>query len=142
MIVKPDEIPLIFLAEDDIDDQELLIDAFGQIHTNVKVKAVTNGRKAIDYLCNPENSMPCLIVLDYNLPEVNGSEILQRLSEDTRFSHVPKVVWSTSNSQHYRSMCLDLGAREYFVKPSDINGIEKLAKEMLHYCGLLASNPL
>ncbi|RYZ22939.1 MAG: response regulator [Chitinophagaceae bacterium] len=132
--------PFIFLAEDDIDDQELLIEALMGFVPDMRVGTAANGKKALNELLRlGEQELPCLIIVDYNLPEVNGGEILKQLSGDARFQSVPKVVWSTSNSPLYRQICMDLGARAYFVKPSDIKGIEKMAQEMLVYCNLVHS---
>lgn len=129
------DVPFIFLAEDDVDDQELLIDALSAYNDQVKVQTACNGKKAITYLENlPDSALPCLIVLDYNLPEMNGGEILQSLSNDERYQAIPKVVWSTSNSPLYRQLSLELGALAYFVKPSDTVGIKNVAKEMLGFC--------
>ena len=92
----------IFLAEDDIDDQELLVEAFAQLDKTISVKAVNNGKKALNFLENLlPGQDPCLIVLDYNLPELNGAEILERLNQFQRFESVTKIVWSTSNSPMY-----------------------------------------
>jgi len=131
--------PYIFLAEDDIDDQELLIEAMIHHADNIKIETASSGRKAMLFLENlPDHSLPCLIILDYNLPELDGAQILKALSTHKRYSQVPKVVWSTSNSHMYRQLCLDGGAHAYFVKPSDITGLKKLAKEMLSLCDQLA----
>jgi hypothetical protein len=72
----------IFLAEDDIDDQELLVEAFAQLDKTISVKALNNGKKALSFLENllPEQN-PCLIVLDYNLSELSGAEIPERLNQ-------------------------------------------------------------
>ena len=78
--------------------------------------------------------LPQLIILDYNIPEINGAEILEQLKNDSRFSTVPKIVWSTSDSHLYRQNCILFGAKEYMVKPSSIEGIRELAKKMLSYC--------
>ena len=131
--------PFVFLAEDDIDDQELLIEALAQYVPAMKVQTAANGKKAMNQLLalSPQQ-LPCLIILDYNLPEINGGEILKQLAAEERYHSVPKVVWSTSNSPLYRQICLDLGARAYFVKPSDIKGIEQMAQEMLVYCQLVS----
>ena len=125
----------IFLAEDDIDDQELIVEAFNKIDKGVNVKVVNNGKKALDFLENlsPDQS-PCLIILDYNLPQLSGAEILARLNQSKRFDDVIKVVWSTSNSPVYKQICLELGAKAYWVKPSDISGIQQLAQRMLQMC--------
>ncbi|RYY89002.1 MAG: response regulator [Chitinophagaceae bacterium] len=133
--------PFVFLAEDDVDDQELLVEALAMYVPAMKVRIASNGKKAVSELLSLSgHETPCLIILDYNLPEVNGGEILRQLSLEERYHNVPKVVWSTSNSPLYRQICLDLGARAYFVKPSDIKGIEKMAQEMLVYCDLVPSS--
>lgn len=127
--------PFIFLAEDDIDDQELLVEAFFKIDKDVSVKAVDNGKKALNFLENlsPEQN-PCLIVLDYNLPELSGAEILERLNKSELFEDIIKVVWSTSDSPVYKQICLDLGAKAYLVKPNDFSGIYELARMMMQLC--------
>ena len=129
--------PFIFLAEDDIDDQELLAEAFSQLDNRIAVKAVNNGKKALSFLQElPSNQTPCLIVLDYNLPELSGAEILERLNQTDHFKDVTKIVWSTSNSPVYEKICLDLGAKAYLVKPNDISGIHRLAQLMLQMCSV------
>ena len=125
----------IFLAEDDIDDQELLIEAFSQIDNGIAITTVNNGKKALAFLENlPKDQVPCLIILDYNLPEVSGAEILKRLNEFDQYNHVTKVVWSTSNSPVYENICMDLGAKAYLVKPNDISGINRMAQVMWEMC--------
>ena len=127
--------PFIFLAEDDIDDQELLVEAFAQLDNTISVTTVNNGKKALSFLDNlSHEENPCLIVLDYNLPELSGAEILERLNRMKRFEEVTKVVWSTSNSPVYEQLCLELGAKAYLVKPNDILGINRLAELMLQLC--------
>lgn len=130
----------IFLAEDDIDDQEFLIEAFRDLSNKVDVHVESSGEKAISYLEGLEaEAMPSLIVLDYNLPQVSGHEILQRLEQSEKFAHITKVVWSTSNSPMYEKACLESGASAYFVKPSDIAGIRTLAGLMLELCQKIIS---
>jgi CheY-like chemotaxis protein len=137
MISSQHKSNFIFLAEDDIDDQELLIEALTRIDETVEVYVVNNGKKAISYLEDlPESKHPCLIVLDYNLPELNGADILTRINAIERLNPVTKVIWSTSNSPVYEKICTDLGAKAYFVKPTDFYGIEKIARKMLNLCGL------
>lgn len=125
----------ILLAEDDIDDQEFFIDAFSGITDDIKVFAVNNGSKAIHVLNSlPIDKAPQLIILDYNLPELSGADILKMLHSKKQFNDVPKVVWSTSTSPLYEQICMDLGAKAYLVKPSTVSGIEQLAKELFSLC--------
>lgn len=129
--------PYIFLAEDDLDDQELLTDAIGHHNGTLQVHAVNNGKKAISFLeaLTPEQ-VPALIVLDYNLPEMDGAAILQALDDLKQFAHIPKVVWSTSSAARYEDTCLKLGATAYFVKPASLDGISEVVGRMLALCQL------
>ena len=125
----------ILLAEDDLDDQELLVVAFCSLNDSLDVIAVSSGKKLFSLLESlPDGKYPCLIVLDYNLPEMNGSEILARINETPRFEKVTKVIWSTSNSPLYEKVCLEQGAKAYLVKPSDLQGLKNMASLMLSMC--------
>jgi CheY-like chemotaxis protein len=134
-MISPEEIISVFLAEDDVDDQELLVEALAGFNKKIKVSIATNGKKALIELEKlSDYELPCLIILDYNLPEINGGELLKTLKGNSRYASIPKVVWSTSNSPLYKQICIANGAAAYFVKPSEISGIEDLAKEMLGFC--------
>jgi len=127
--------PYVLLIEDDVDDQELLVEAFEAHAAEVTVETATNGKKAVTHLDGLTRAeLPCLIVLDYNLPEADGAQVLEMLCSNPRYSTIPIVMWSTSNSPMYRQTCLDLGAKAFFVKPNDIKGIQELADEMLSFC--------
>lgn len=132
---KPNSLITIFLAEDDLDDQEFLKEAFLSIDTEIEILTFSNGLKFINHLSNTgDETFPSLIILDYNIPEINGAKILEQLQEDERYSRIPKIVWSTSDSEFYRRNCLCYGAHAYLVKPSSISGIQDMARKMLSYC--------
>jgi CheY-like chemotaxis protein len=125
----------IFLAEDDVDDHEFLMDAFLTIDPAIRLFSFSSGLKFIHHLSETnDGQLPCLIILDYNIPEINGAEILEQLGMHQRYAAIPKVVWSTSDSQLYRESCLANGARAYLVKPSSISGITEIARQMLEFC--------
>ncbi|RPE13096.1 response regulator [Chitinophaga lutea] len=124
----------VLLAEDDQDDQEMLAYAFREIAPQVAVISVPNGKKFMSYLESiGEGELPALIILDYNLPEVTGAEILNLLKSDRRYAHIPKIIWSTSASPVYRAICKTLGARDYIVKPSDMATYLSTARHMLTF---------
>jgi CheY-like chemotaxis protein len=130
------ETDFIFLAEDDIDDQELLIEAIKAEVPHLHVHVVNNGNKAITFLNQlPDGIIPCLIIVDFNLPEVNGPQIIHSISSSKKFDNVAKVVWSTSDSPVFKRECMDVGAKAYMVKPSTLEGMRKLAQLMLGLCG-------
>ena len=125
----------ILAADDDLEDLELIEDAFSSLEPDIALHKVTNGRAVIDYLNNKSDSdLPCLIILDYNMPELNGSEVLAKISKDKRFERIPKLVLSTSSAPIHIHECLVNGASEYYVKPNSLRELESIAKKMLSFC--------
>ncbi len=125
----------ILIGEDDIDDQEILQEVFADIDSNCELKFITNGRKLISFLeALPPQELPSLIVLDYNMPELNGEEILRKLQNSKEFKNIPKILWSTSSVSANKTKCVELGASDFLVKPSTIEKLEEIARYMLSFC--------
>ena len=125
----------ILLGEDDPDDQEMLTDVFSSIDKSFKLLFVNNGKEVVSALGKlKDEQMPCLIVLDYNMPGMNGAEILKEISGNQRYRHVPKIMWSTSGSEKFKKTCLELGAADYVLKPSNNEDLKKIANYMLSLC--------
>jgi CheY-like chemotaxis protein len=127
----------ILFGEDDIDDQELLKDSFSSVDGSFSLVFAINGDEVLTRLTNMENKdLPCLIVLDYNMPGPNGAEILRELKNNPRYKDIPKIIWSTSGSDTYKAVCLALGANDYFVKPSNVKDLAKICRQLISYCAL------
>lgn len=125
----------ILLGEDDPDDQEMLKDVFASIDNSFILCFVNNGKEVLSALKKlQDNQMPCLIVLDYNMPGLNGADILKEIGCNKRYEHIPKVVWSTSASEKFKQTCLQLGAADYIIKPFNNADLEKIARYMLSIC--------
>lgn len=125
----------ILLVEDDQDDQEFITEALLNLDNRIIIHTVPNGNKALSYLETLTNEqLPQLLILDYNLPERDGAEVLQLLMQNSRYCSISKIVWSTSNAPQYKSRSLEMGAALYMIKPSTIAGIEQMAREMLELC--------
>jgi CheY-like chemotaxis protein len=127
----------ILAADDDLEDLELIEDAFSSLEPDIALHKVTNGRAVIDYLSNrPDSDLPCLIILDYNMPELNGSQVLAKIGKEKRYADIPKLVLSTSSAPIHMHECMINGAAEYYVKPNSLKELETLAKKMLSFCKL------
>ena len=125
----------ILLGEDDADDQDMLKEVFASIDTAFVLFFVNNGKEILSALEKlKDDQMPCLIVLDYNMPGLNGADILRELSTNKRYKNIPKVVWCTSGSEKFRNVCLELGAVDYVIKPNNVVGLEEIARYMLSLC--------
>lgn len=135
IIEGPQPSKFILLGEDDIDDQEMLKEVFTSIDKSFILLFVNNGKEVISALEKlRDDQMPCLIVLDYNMPGLNGSDILKEVGQNERYKDIPKVVWSTSGSEKFKNLCMELGAADYVIKPSNSIELEKIARYMLSFC--------
>jgi CheY-like chemotaxis protein len=132
---EPTGSKLILIGEDDIDDQEFLKEIFSSIDNSFTLFFAGNGVDVLSYLNScPHDGLPCLIVLDYNMPGLTGVEILEELKKNTRCRLIPKIIWSTSGSQAYKSICLELGANDFLVKPSNVSELTEICRYMLSAC--------
>ena len=128
---------LILVGEDDLDDQEFLKEIFISIDDSFTLIFASNGPEVLSLLEKIEDShLPCLIVLDYNMPGSNGAEILKELKNNSRYDPIPKIIWSTSRSDTYKEICLEMGANEYLIKPSNVNDLVDICRYMLSTCSV------
>ena len=129
--------PTILIADDDPEDQDLLIEALLHQSPDVVVKSVWNGQEALSYLAScPDMDLPSLLLLDFKMPILNAVEVLEQLREDARYLPIPKVVWSSSNRPEYINSCLEMGAALYFIKPNDPKELSNMTGKVLSLCGL------
>jgi CheY-like chemotaxis protein len=125
----------ILLADDDTEDLQILEDAILYINPNAQVKYVLNGKEVINFLDNcSETELPCLIILDYNMPLMTGAQVLNLLGNHIRYQSIPKLVLSTSSTEAHKNQCMNNGAIGYFVKPDNIIELQTLAKKMIGFC--------
>lgn len=125
----------ILMADDDVEDIELMEEAILNIEPDATLHKFLNGQSAIEYLlATPDDALPCLIVLDYNMPEIKGSELLSIMKSGKRYDTIPKIVLSTSNAYLHQDECINNGAAEYIVKPDNMKELNSLARKLLTYC--------
>jgi len=126
---------VVFYADDDLDDLELVKDAFAQYSKNVEVLTATDGSKALSYLSNLKkyDTLPCLIILDVNMPVINGKETLLRLREIEHFQDVPVVLFTTSSQPMDKSFAKKYNAG-FITKPIDVKQMEVIADQFIEHC--------
>ena len=90
----------ILWADDDPDDLQMMRDILAKNKKDFEITDVRNGKEAISYLEQiKEEQFPCLIILDINMPVLDGKETLMLLKRNEKFSSIPVVVFTTSASE-------------------------------------------
>ena len=125
----------IVYAEDDPDDVLLVKQAFEKYNKNISVIHKTNGDDLMNYLngIKDRSSFPCLIILDINMPGVNGREALLRIRNSDVLKNIPVVLFTTSSSAKDKSFAYTWGA-EFITKPLIYSELEDLADMFINIC--------
>ena len=127
--------PLVLFAEDDQDDQEFIALAFNKIRPNPRYHIASNGQEVLQFLSEqPDNNLPCLIVLDLNMPVLDGMQTLEALKSHKKWDHIPRVILTTSDSARDKALCYSRGATAYMAKPNSMPELVKTIETMLHHC--------
>lgn len=126
----------ILLVEDNPADVLLTRMTIEESGLPQQLMTIADGESALAYL-RVTDRLPDLIVLDLNLPELDGFAMLE--GKLPHCANVPVAVLSASRSQQDRDRALNLGARAYFAKPSSLSGYTNLARELAAFCQALPS---
>ena len=122
----------ILLADDDPDDLELIQDALLLQQPGLELHSVDCGTKVLSFLSRlDDGTLPTLIILDYNMPDLTAPQILAALKSMHRYDAIVKVILSTSNAPAFIYECKQAGAFDYFVKPSDLTELSTIAWRIL-----------
>ena len=123
----------ILCVDDDSDDLQLLNETLKDTHADFEVIEAHNGRQALDLLQNLKKSgeHPSLIILDINMPVLNGKETLSIIKTDELFKSIPVVVFTTSGSDTDKNFC-NLHGVEMVTKPPSFNTFKTVVHKLLN----------
>ena len=131
MPTKPVE---ILLVEDNKGDIGLITEFFidSKIRTNLHI--AEDGEEAISFLCGKDQffgaPIPNIIILDWNLPKKDGSEVLTEIKENNNLKNIPVIILTTSSAEKDVIRAYDLHANSYITKPVDFNQFMNVIKSI------------
>ena len=130
------ELTTILLVEDNAQDEMLIMRALGKVNLANRVDVLRDGQQALDYLLGEgefagraAGTTPAVVLLDINLPRVNGLDVLQRLRADPRTRLLPVVLLTSSDEKRDRLRGYECGANSFVRKPLDFG---EFAETMAH----------
>jgi CheY-like chemotaxis protein len=137
----------ILLVEDNPNDVELTLRAFGKSNLSNRIQVARDGAEALEFLfCEGPHAerkiedRPKVVLLDLKLPKVDGLEVLQRIKGDPRTRMIPVVVLTSSREQRDVVESYNLGVNSYIVKPVNFERFVE-AVEQLGLYWLLMNEP-
>ena len=127
---------MILMADDDADDRLLAQDAFKENRLGNELRFVEDGEELLDYLyrrgkyVDPESSpRPGIILLDLNMPRLDGREALKEIKADPDLHSIPIIVLTTSSAEEDIARTYDLGVNSFITKPVTFEGLVEVIKK-------------
>ena len=128
------------VVDDDADDRMLIGDAFKECGFEDQLCYATNGIELVDYLgrtCRAADPDACprpdLILLDLNMPGMNGKETLHEIKANPKFRDIPVVILTTSSAEDDIAKTYTVGASSFIVKPASFDGLIAIVMDLLRY---------
>lgn len=125
----------ILYVDDDKDDLAVISDAFEKYTEHLRIVHAHNGFEALQVLklMKNQSSLPCLIILDINMPIMDGKQALVEIKKNPDFKKIPVVIFSTSDKPSDRQFAQGLGA-DYITKPTKYLEMEALVSQFVQKC--------
>ncbi|MCW3074398.1 MAG: response regulator [Flaviaesturariibacter sp.] len=126
---------LVLYAEDDTDDRELLTEIFAEYAAIIELVTFGTGQELLDYLksLHPLQPQPCLVILDINMPILDGKATLKTLRQTDRFDSVPVVLFTTSTLPHEAAFA-EKHSAGFVTKPIHLGQVHQIVDQMLQHC--------
>ena len=125
-------LPIILLVDDDDDDRLMLAEAFAEQAPGCQLAYASSGAECFRYL-SQTTQLPALILLDLNLPAMNGFEILHQLRTTPPWKKLPVVILSTTRNQEQINRAYQDGANSFVTKPNKFEDVTHMAELLCNY---------
>jgi CheY-like chemotaxis protein len=130
----------ILIADDDEDDRDMIRDALKESRLINNLHCVKDGEELMDYLHHRgkfedkiKNPLPGLILLDLNMPRMDGREALREIKTNPNLRQIPVVVLTTSQAEEDIFRTYELGVNSFITKPVSFESLVKVMKTIGHY---------
>ena len=123
----------ILYVDDDVDDLFLISEAFEKFTDDLTVVHAENGVEGLKTLEKMEENLPCLVIIDINMPIMDGKEMIVKLRTHSQFKNLPVIMFSTSGSEKDKQFAEDNDA-EFISKPASYTELKSLVRQFVNKC--------
>ena len=127
------ELQPILIVDDNQDDFEATKRAFSKTNLRNPITYARSGEEALRYLRSAEDGKPGIILLDLNMPGLDGRQTLEAIKRNAELRKIPVVVLTTSDDERDVKRCYELGANTYIQKPVDFDGLIAAIQQLKEY---------
>lgn len=120
----------IFLADDDADDRFLIKEAIRKVDQEIKVIEAENGVELLSLMQESVEFQSTIVVLDMNMPKMNGLETLDAIRSNPHLSMIPAIMLSTSSDSSFARLAYKAGISLYLTKPDSFEAFIDLIQQL------------
>ncbi len=138
----------IHMCDDDPDDQLLVSDALEEAQLSTPIDFTNNGKELLQYLNREgefshlvDQPLPGLILLDLNMPVMDGREVLSKIKQHEKFRSIPIIVLTTSKAEAEIVRTYNMGVNSFIMKPVSFDSLVEMIKSVTNYWFHLVSLP-
>src|SRR5687767_13725390 len=121
----------LFIIDDDVEDQEIFMEAIKEVDNSIQIYSSTSGEDALKQLEREVVVLPDLIFLDLNMPKLNGKQVLREIKNTRSLKRIPVIMYSTSFAPTDIEEFRKLGAAHHLLKPSRFDDLCKSLNTIL-----------
>ena len=132
--------PILLIEDDDL-DMMMVESTLRDLEVQNQLIMIRDSEDALDYLVNQGTAKPFFILLDWNMPGMNGHEFLSTIKVDDRLKRIPVIIFSTSSTREDIDKGFELGAAGYMVKPEDYEQSMNSVRAIMEYWTLCEQPP-
>jgi two-component system response regulator len=137
-MINPPESQILLIVEDNAEDCEAITRAFKKVQLRNPIFWCKSGQEALDYLkgegsFKDKQQLPGLILLDLNMPGIDGQKTLQIIKKDENLKKIPVIILTTSGNERDIAASFQEGANSYVQKPVTFEGLINAMKGLKEY---------
>lgn len=125
-----DENKTVHLADDDEDDRMLMKEALEEVKPGISVVESEDGKELLENIKSSDDLSETIVVLDMNMPKMNGLETIQAMKADPQMADIPTIMLSTSDNPELVKNAIDAGADAFITKPNNFRALIDIARRI------------
>lgn len=122
----------VHLADDDEDDRMLIREALKEANPDITIVEAEDGKELVHNVKDADDVSNTVIIVDMNMPKMNGIEAIEEIRKDPELHEVPAVMLSTSNNPDLKAKAMKAGANDYYAKPTSFRGLLDIALKIFN----------
>ncbi len=123
---------ILYIEDDELEIVKFRL-SFKSLQSTYSLQSCINGEEGLHFLDENKHHLPSFIILDLNMPIMNGFEFLEKIKSDVNYKRIPVIIFSSSNNDSDIINSYDLQVAGYFVKPFNPGDYHQVVEKINHY---------